>query len=163
MSKKKRAARTELVEAKVAAEREWMHARWMERLTYRQIAALAAAPVEHGGLGILVSHAGVKAMVAAYREDRGDVTMSREERLERQSDELDEVMRHLRGRVAKAAEIGGLDVHAVKLLLDAGKREADLHGLAAPTEIHASIVTTTAVEAELEAMLARIPESEEAS
>lgn len=161
MSKKKHAA--ELVEAKVAREREWCHARWMERMTYRQISALAALPPAQGGLGTRISHAGIKTMVTAYRLDRGDVTMSREERLERQSDELDEIMRHLRARVAEAAEMGGLDVHAVKLLLDAGKREADLHGLAAPTEIHAEIVTTTAVEAELEAMLSRIPDTEEAS
>lgn len=163
MSKKKGDARTSLVEARVQREREWCHARWMERMTYRQISAAAALPVEHGGLGIMLSHAGAKAMVSAYREDRGDVTMSRAERLERQSDELDEVMRHLRKRIAEAEEIGGTDVHAIKLLLDAGKREADLHGLAAPTEIHAEIVTTTAVEAELEAMLSRIPEPEEAS
>lgn len=89
-------ARTALIEAKVHREREWMHGRWLERMTFRQISALAALPEDQGGLGIMVSHAGVKAMVSAHREANGDVTMSRDERLERQSDEVD-----MRARAAR--------------------------------------------------------------
>lgn len=88
--------RTAIIAAKVLEERAWMHARWMERMTFRQISALAAQPRDMGGLGITVSPAGCKSMVATYREESGDVTMGREERRERQSDEVD--MRARRAR-----------------------------------------------------------------
>lgn len=153
-------ARTALIEARVLREREWMHARWMERMTFRQISAAAALPVEHGGLGILVSPAGCKAMVHAYREDRGDVTMGRDERRERQSDELDEIARGLRGDLARyaAEHDGAVNLKLVEALLAVGKREADLHGLAAPTEIKADITTRGAIDAEVEALLERLPQ-----
>lgn len=155
---KKSDARTALIEARVVREREWMHARWMERMTFRQISAAAALPVEHGGLGIMVSPAGCKAMVHAYREDRGDVTMGREERRERQSDEIDEMARAIRRDLARWAEEhdGAVNLKLVEALLALGKREADLHGLAAPTEIKAEITTRDAVDAEIEAMLERL-------
>ena len=154
---KKSDARTALIEARVVREREWMHARWMERMTFHQISAAAALPVEHGGLGIMVGPAGCKAMVNAYREDRGDVTMGRDERRERQSDEIDEMARAVRGQLAEHMETyGTVNLKLVEALLALGKREADLHGLAAPTEIKAEIVTRDAVDAEIEAMLARL-------
>jgi hypothetical protein len=155
---KKSDARTALIEARVVREREWMHARWMERMTFRQISAAAALPVEMGGLGVQISPAGCKAMVHAYREDRGDVTMGREERRERQSDEIDEMARAIRRDLARWAEEhdGAVNLKLVEALLALGKREADLHGLAAPTEIKAEIVTRDAVDAEIEAMLARL-------
>lgn len=154
---KKSDARTALIEARVVREREWMHARWMERMSFRQISAAAALPVEHGGLGIMVSAAGCKAMVHAYREDRGDVTMGRDERRERQSDEIDEMARAVRGQLAEHMEnYGTVNLKLVEALLALGKREADLHGLAAPTEIKAEITTRDAVDAEIEAMLARL-------
>ena len=155
---KKSDARTALIEARVVREREWMHARWMERMTFRQISAAAALPVDRGGLGIMVSPAGCKAMVHAYREDRGDVTMGRDERRERQSDEIDEMARGIRRDLARWAEEhdGAVNLKLVEALLALGKREADLHGLAAPTEIKAEIVTRDAVDAEIEAMLARL-------
>ena len=154
---KKSDARTALIEARVVREREWMHARWMERMSFRQISAAAALPVERGGLGIMVSPAGCKAMVHAYREDRGDVTMGRDERRERQSDEIDEMARAIRAQLAEHMEsYGTVNLKLVEALLALGKREADLHGLAAPTEIKAEIVTRDAVDAEIEAMLARL-------
>jgi hypothetical protein len=154
---KKSDARTALIEARVVREREWMHARWMERMSFRQISAAAALPVDRGGLGIMVSPAGCKAMVHAYREDRGDVTMGRDERRERQSDEIDEMARAVRGQLAEHMEnYGTVNLKLVEALLALGKREADLHGLAAPTEIKAEIVTRDAVDAEIEAMLARL-------
>jgi hypothetical protein len=157
----KRSPKTELIEAKIVREREWMHARWMERMSFRQISAAAALPVERGGLGIRVSHAGVKAMVHAYREERGDITMGRDERRERQSDELDEIARGIRHELATTLEEHGrIDLKLVDALLAVGKREADLHGLAAPTEIKADVVHHDALNAELDAMLGRIPAPE---
>lgn len=154
---KKSDARTALIEARVVREREWMHARWMERMTFRQISAAAALPVEVGGLGISVSPAGCKAMVHAYREDRGDVTMGRDERRERQADELDEMARAIRNQLAETKEeTGRVDLKLVEALLAIGKREADLHGLAAPTEIKAEITTRDAIDAEVEALLERL-------
>lgn len=157
---KKSDARTALIEARVVREREWMHARWMERMSYRQISAAAALPVERGGLGISVSPAGCKAMVAAYREDRGDITMGREERRERQSDELDEMARAIRGQLAEIMQSDGrVDLKLVDALLAIGKREADLHGLAAPTEIKADVVHRDAIIDELNAVLVALGEA----
>lgn len=156
---KKSDARTALIEARVVREREWMHARWMERMTFHQIAAAAALPVEMGGLGISVSPAGAKAMVHAYREDRGDVTMGRDERRERQSDELDEMARGIRHELAETLrDTGRIDLKLIDALLAIGKREADLHGLAAPTEIKAEIVSRDAIIDELNAELAALGE-----
>lgn len=153
-------ARTALIEARVVREREWMHARWMERMSFRQISAAAAMPVELGGLGIMVSPAGCKAMVNAYREDRGDVTMGRDERRERQSDELDEMARGIRHELATTLEVTGrVDLKLVDALLAIGKREADLHGLAAPTEIKAEVVHRDAIIDELNAELAALGEA----
>lgn len=157
---KKSDARTALIEARVVREREWMHARWMERMSFRQISAAAAMPVELGGLGIMVSAAGCKAMVNAYREDRGDVTMGRDERRERQSDELDEMARGIRHELATTLEVTGrVDLKLVDALLAIGKREADLHGLAAPTEIKAEVVHRDAIIDELNAELAALGEA----
>lgn len=152
--------RAELIEARVVAEQAWMHARWMERLSFRQIAAAAALPVEQGGLGITVSPAGCKAMVHAYREAQGDLTMSREDRRERQSDELDELARAIRRNLADfAADHGGaVNLKLVEALLAVGKREADLHGLAAPTEIKAEITHRDAILDELNAELVALGE-----
>jgi hypothetical protein len=163
MSKKKRnpeapaPANAALILARVERERAWAHARWMERMTYGQISALSALPVDLGGLGVHISHAGIRAMVAEYRESRGDVTMSRDERLERQSDELDEIMRALRAEIAEYVEReGSVPANAVKLLLEAGKREADLHGLAAATKIDATVTHRDGLIDELNASLAAL-------
>lgn len=149
-----------LIVARVAREREWCHARWMERMTYAQISAASALPPELGGLGVHISHAGCKAMVTAYRADRGDVTMSKDERRERQSDELDVLARSIRTELATThEEHGRVDLKLVDALLAIGKREADLHGLAAPTEIKAEIVSRDAVVDELNAALAAMGEA----
>ncbi len=155
--------KAELIQARILREREWMHARWMERMTYRQISALAAAPPDLGGLGITVSPAGCKAMVSAYREDRGDVTMSRDERRERQSDELDELARAIRHQLAATLrERERVDLKLVDALLAVGKREADLHGLAAPTEAKVEVTTRDSVDAAIDEMLARMEENADA-
>lgn len=185
---KKSDARTALIEARVVREREWMHARWMERMTFRQISAAAALPTKKGGLGITVSTAGVKAMVHAYREDQGDVTMGRDERRERMSDEIDMRVRAARmdleaayaGYAKAEAELFALDEYADPSLrvalaktlemwqgiidradrrLDAAQqREEKLHGLAAPTEIKAEIVHRDAIIDELNAELIALDE-----
>lgn len=185
---KKSDARTALIEARVVREREWMHARWLERMTFRQIAAAASLPVEAGGLGIRVSPEGVRAMVTAHREASGDVTMGRDERRERQSDEVDMRARAAR-RDLEAAYRGLAEAEAIepdpydspaeraavmagkaKLIeawqatieradrrLDAAqKREAELHGLAAPTKIEAEVTTRDGVLDDLNAALAAI-------
>lgn len=180
--------RTAIIAAKVLEERAWMHARWMERMTFRQISALAAQPRDMGGLGITVSPAGCKSMVATYREDSGDVTMGREERRERQSDEVD-----MRARAARAdlddayramAAAKTLYVHAVeqedligmgtaakaveaaqnvinladRRLAAAQKDERDLHGLTAAAELKVDVVHRDAIIEELNEELAKLGE-----
>jgi hypothetical protein len=160
MGKKKHRPEAALIEARLVREREWCYARWMERMTFRQISAASALPIEQGGLGVHLSIQATRNMVAAYREERGDVTMSRDERRERQSDELDELARSIRAQLAKVkAEHGIVDLKLTDALLAIGKREADLHGLAAATEIKAEIVTRSSIDAEIDAMLARMGEA----
>lgn len=150
-----------LIEARVLREREWMHARWMERMTFHQIAAAAAVPVDLGGLGVQISPSGCKAMVHAHREELGDMTMGRDERRERQSDELDALARGIRAELHETMrDTGRVDLKLVDALLAVGKREADLHGLAAPTQIRAELVTRDAIMEELDAALAAMAEED---
>lgn len=179
--------RTAIIAAKVLEERAWMHARWMERMTFRQISALAAQPREMGGLGITVSPAGCKSMVATYREESGDVTMGREERRERQSDEVDMRARAARAdlddayralalakaaleaepdadpseRVAhwKAVEAAQNVINlADRRLAAAQKDERDLHGLTAAAELKVDVVHRDAIIEELNEELAKLGE-----
>jgi hypothetical protein len=161
MSKKRRPPKASdnaaVILARVEHERAWAHALWMQRATYGQISAASVLPPSEGGIGVHVSPAGCRAMVAAYRETRGDVTMSRDERLERQSDEIDELMRQLRREIAEYVEREGVIPESrFKMLLDAGKREADLHGLAAAQKIDATVTHRDGVIDELNASLAAL-------
>lgn len=79
----------DLVETRVARERDWALEAWNSRLTFPQIRALAQRPVSEGGLGYAISLSGIKGLVQAARNENGDLTMSREERAARQADEVD--------------------------------------------------------------------------
>lgn len=183
--------RTAIIAARVLEERAWMHARWMERMTFHQISALAAQPRDMGGLGVTVSPAGCKAMVATHREEIGDVTMGREERRERQSDEVDMRARAARRdlddayralaqakaaldaepdadpseRVAhwKAVEAAQKVIEtADRRLAAAQKDERDLHGLTAAAELKVDVVHRDAILEELNAELAAMGEEAQA-
>lgn len=177
---------TALIEARIIREREWMHARWMERMTFRQIAAAAALPEDRGGLGIRVSVEGVRNMVQTHRREQGDLTLSIDERRERQSDEVDMRVRAARRDLDAAyrgieqarqelAELGPYadPAERVALLktielhenaidradrrLDAAQvREDKLHGLAAPVKVEADVTHRDAVAEELSAMMLRL-------
>lgn len=179
--------RTALIQARVLEERAWMHARWMERMTFFQISALAAKPREMGGLGISVSPSGCKTMVTTFREDLGNVGMSRDDRRERQSDEVDMRARAARSdlddayralaaakavleaepdadpsdRVAhwKAVETAQKVIEAAdRRLAAAQKDERDLHGLTAAAELKVDVVHRDAIIEELNAELAKLGE-----
>lgn len=177
--------RTAIIAARVLEERAWMHARWMERMTFHQISALAAQPREMGGLGVTVSPAGCKAMVATHREEIGDVTMGREERRERQSDEVDMRARAARRdlddayrslaqakaaleaeedpseRVAlwKAVEVAQKVIETADRRLAASQKdERDLHGLTAAAELKVDVVHRDAIIEELNEELAKLGE-----
>lgn len=152
--------RRALIEARVIEEQEWAYARWIERFSYREMRALGCLPPEQGGLGRDLSPVAYKHLVTSAREAHGDLTLSREDRLERMNAENDELARALRGELARVkVEDGRVDLKIAGALLDVQKREAELNGVNAPTKIEAELVTRSAVEAELEAMLGRIPES----
>lgn len=153
MSKKKSAA---LLEARVATEREWAYARWLERLTWAQMRQAAILPPERGGLGYDLSPSALKGLVTQARADMGDTAMSREERVERMQAENDSMMRQLKAEIAEAVKTWGtIPEKAAKLLLDYQKREVELHGLAAATQVEATVVHKDAVTEELNAMLVR--------
>jgi hypothetical protein len=161
MSKTNREARTALIEARLIEEQEWAYARWLERMSYRQMRALGCLAVEQGGLGRDISPVAYKHLVTQAREAHGDLTLSREERLERMNAENDDLARALRYELNESRErVGRVDLKLAGALLDIQKREAELNGVNAPTKVEAEIVTKTAVEAELDAMLGRIPSPE---
>jgi hypothetical protein len=166
------------IEARIAHEREWAHERWLERHSFAQIRQLANLPVDEGGLGHDLSVQAVKGLVLQAREARGDMHMSRDERLERQAAEIDELARGARNALAKAAsgevvtkvkvkvakDVEGMvdvvlapyvDHDAAKLLLAAHKREADLFGLDAPTAATLEVTHRDALADELNVMLER--------
>lgn len=78
------------VAIKVAGERAWAYERWMQRLSYSAMRWLANLPPAEGGLGYDLSESALRGLVKSARDDRGDLTMSREDRIERQSAEVDE-------------------------------------------------------------------------
>lgn len=78
-----------LIEQRVQHERDWAYALWLDRLTFRQIRRVANMAPSEGGLGYDLGEQAIKGLVLAARESIGDVTMSRDERIERQAAEID--------------------------------------------------------------------------
>lgn len=158
---KKSDARTALIEKRILEEQEWA---WTQRiargLPWHAIRGLALRPRDAGGIDRNVGIGTLKDMVAAHRAAMGEIVGTREERVERRQMEYDEIALLARASLAKAAEVEALDVHAAKALLEARAAEAKMHGDDRPTEIHAEIVSRDAVDAELNAMLSRIPTEE---
>jgi len=86
----------DLVAAAAHHEREWCYELWLARSSFSQIRIQANRPAELGGLGYDLSLNAVKGLVLAAREARGDLGMSRVERIERQAAEIDERARAAR-------------------------------------------------------------------
>lgn len=159
---KKSDARTALIEKRILEEQQWA---WEQRiargLPWHAIRGLALRPRDAGGIDRNLGIGTLKEMVAAHRAAMGEIVGTREERVERRQLEYDEIALLARASLAKAAEVEALDVHAAKALLDVRAAEAKMHGDDRPTEIHAEIVSRDAVDAELNAMLSRIPETKD--
>lgn len=79
-----------LLDARIVRERAWAYQAWMSRVSWGAMRALANLPESEGGLGYDLSESALKGLVDQAKADRGDLTMSREQRIERQSAELDE-------------------------------------------------------------------------
>lgn len=92
-----------LTPARVATEQAWAHARWLERLSFAQMRVVAQLPPDEGGLGYTLSESALRGLVTGAREARGDISMSREERIERHATEVDARARAAR-RDLEAAE-----------------------------------------------------------
>lgn len=88
---------TSIIPARVAHERAWALEAWTARLSWSAMRRLANLPERDGGLGYDLSESALKGLVLKAREDRGDVSMGRDERRERQSVEVD-----LRARAARS-------------------------------------------------------------
>lgn len=88
--------RRELILARTVRERAWAYDAWMSRLSWGAMRRLANLPVEAGGLGYDLSEQACKGLVEQAKADRGDLTMSRDERIERQAAEVDERARSAR-------------------------------------------------------------------
>lgn len=142
-----------LISAQVAREQEWAYGVWRDHYTAADARRLSRLPVEQGGLGYELSPSAFRGLVEGYRERMGLGIVNREARLERQLDDIDLITRVAGRSLARASELEALDVHAAKLLLDAGKREAELLGLNAPTKVEADVTTHDGTLDELNAAL----------
>lgn len=86
MSKKPpKATRAELVEAKVIREEDFALEAWRARVPFPEMRRRALAE-----LGYAISESGLRALVKSARARVGDLTMTRDERVERQQAEIDE-------------------------------------------------------------------------
>jgi len=100
MSPKTEGAR--IISAGDERERAWALEAWTARLSWGAMRRLANLPPAEGGLGYDLSESALKGLVVKAREDRGDVTMGREERRERQSVEVDMRARAARHDIERA-------------------------------------------------------------
>lgn len=154
-------ARNALIEARILEEQAWTYdRRIVDGLSWHAIRGLALRPREAGGLDRNLGIGTLKDLVAAHRAAQGEIVGTRAERVERRQLEYDELALMARRNLARGAEVEALDVHAAKLLLDVRAAEAKMHGDDQPAEAKVEIVTRSAVEAELDAMLGRIPTPE---
>jgi hypothetical protein len=154
-AKREAAARTELLVAKVATEQRWAYARWVDHVPFPTMAADSMRPVEEGGLGYYLAAGVLRTLVASYREEQGDILGTRDEQRERDAITLDRLEANAARAVARAAELGALDVHATALILKVQERRAKLLGTDSPTEVAASVTVRDGVAEELNAMLER--------
>lgn len=87
---------TSAISARLSHERDWALNAWMGRLSWEAMRSLANRAPEEGGLGYDLSIQALKGLVNGAKEARGDMTMAREDRRERQSYEVDERARAAR-------------------------------------------------------------------
>lgn len=113
------ADRFELLDARIEHERAWAYEAWMARLSWGAMRRLANLPASEGGLGYDLSLQACRGLVEQAKADRGDLTMSRADRIERQSAEVDERARSARHDFAAAS-----------------RRAADLDRAIAAFEVH---------------------------
>jgi hypothetical protein len=96
---------SDLLEARVQRERSWALQAWTSRLSWGAMRRLANLPESEGGLGYDLSESALKGLVLKAREDAGDMTMNRADRIERQSYEVDERARLARNDLAEASAL----------------------------------------------------------
>lgn len=75
--------------ARDVAEREWALEAYNARLSWHDMAIASARPESEGGLGRQLSLSAAKALFGQAKQAHGDLTTTREERRERQGNELD--------------------------------------------------------------------------
>ena len=85
MSKPPKATRAELVEARVVREEDFALEMWRARVPFPEMRRRALAE-----LGYAISESGLRALVKSARARVGDLSMTRDERIERQQAEIDE-------------------------------------------------------------------------
>lgn len=160
---KKSDARTALIEARVVEEQAWAYdARIIRGLPWHAIRALAMRPREAGGLDRVLGIGTLKDLVAAYRSAQGEIVGTRDERVERRQLEYDEMALLARSALATKANdpmYPGLDVNALKALLDVRAAEAKMHGDDRPAESKIEIVSRDAILDELNAELSAMGEA----
>lgn len=159
---KKSDARTALIAARIVEEQAWTYEQRIVRgLSWHAIRGLALRPREHGGIDRNLGIGTLKDLVAAHRAAQGEIVGTRDERVERRQLEYDELALLARGALAAKASdpmYPGLDVNALKALLDVRAAEAKMHGDDKPAEAKVEIVQRAQIDAEIEAMLARMDE-----
>ena len=147
---------TELLEARVAAEQQWIYDRHLAGCTRQSIRELACRPVEAGGLGRIIAHSEIRSALDAIRTSQGSIIGNKEERVERYTARYEEQIELGLAARARAAVEERIDYDAEKLIANATAALAKLHGDDAAQRIEAEVTTRDAASAELDAMLARL-------
>jgi hypothetical protein len=143
-----------LISARLAHEQQWTYdRRIVDGLSWQAIRSLALRPDDAGGIGRNLSVGTLKGYVAEHRAAQGEIVGTRDERIERRQLEYDALALGARSALERAHEVGALDVHAAKLLLDVRAAEAKMHGDDAALRVEADVTHHDGATAELFAML----------
>lgn len=156
-----RAARTALIEAKIAEEqafeREWAYDLHVHQgLPFAVMLGRAVMPRDKGGVGRRLAWPDLRRLIDEQRAIQGTPFGDRETRIERRQMEIDAMALQARQQLAKAAELDALDVHAAKLLLEVRAAEAKMHGDDAAQRVDIEVTTHSQLDAEIDAALERM-------
>ena len=162
---------SELIAVRVLREQRWAYEARLAHLSYREMRGRVNRPESEGGLGYDLSEHALKALVKGYRDRMAEVeAVNLDEHRERELHDIDLAQRRLDAvaeiaakHIARADEIGGLDVHGAKLVIGAtrerrahGESRRRLLGLDAPQSATLDVTVHDAVSEELNAMLAQL-------
>jgi hypothetical protein len=162
---RKRTHTAQLDEADALEVEAWIWQRRRERLTISQVVELMAKPIAEGGLDKVMSRSTLWRRVERTRADKlalmgKDIAAERLEAIE----ELDEISQGLRELAGKwyfdangdrQARPESMRYSALVAMADVALKRAKLSGLESPVQIEATVVHASAIDIELDKLIAQ--------